>query len=159
MKRKKVILVAVTVFTFLFLFSIPTAMSSALNAEPSPSVADQQIISDEKTQAILDAVASSNNYIQGEMITNLQVTDIKTSQDKRWATAWIVYYDSQIEAVIPTEPGLAISYFVDDHWQVYLPSDSTWLDKISSLPDELLSNGEKDMWVAMNPGEIESLPA
>src|SRR4030042_1728396 len=159
MKRKKVILVAVTVFTFFFFFSLPMAMSTALNAEPSPSITDQQIISDEITQAILDAIASSNNYIQGEMITNLQVTDIKTSQDLRWATAWIVYYDSQIEAVIPTEPGLAISHFVDDRWQVYLPSDSTWLDKISLLPDDLLSKSEKDMWVAMNQGEIESTPA
>jgi hypothetical protein len=159
MKRKNVILGAVTVFTFLFLFSIPPAKSSALNAEPSPANQNQQIISDEITQAIFEAIASSKTYIQGELVTKLQVTEIKTSQDQRWATAWIVYYDSQIEAVIPTEPGLAISYFVDDRWQAYLPSDPTWRDKISSIPDDLLSVGEKEMWLVMNQGDIESIPA
>ena len=158
MKQKKVIWVVITVLTCLLLLSIPTALSAAPMAEPPPSVKNQQEISDQIKQAILEAIASNNRYIQGGMVTNLQVTDVKTSRDQLWATAWVVYYDSTIEALIPSEPALAVTHFVDDHWQVYLPSDFGWQNMVYSLPDDLLTISEKEMWVAMNQGSIESYP-
>ena len=60
------------------------------------------------------------------MVTNLQVTDIEISQDQLWATAWVVNYDSQIEALLPTEPALAVAHYVEDDWQVFLTSDPGW---------------------------------
>src|SRR4030067_1099117 len=158
MKQKKVIGVVITVLTFLLLLSIPTALSAAPMAEPPPSVKNQQEISDQIKQAILEAIASNNRYIQGGMVTNLQVTDVKTSRDQLWATAWVVYYDSTIEALIPSEPALAVTHFVDDHVQVYLPVDFGWQNMVYSLPDDLLTISEKEMWVAMNQGSIESYP-
>lgn len=157
MRRKNVILVVASVLISLLIFFIPTALSSALSAEPQPTVVDQQVAVDQIEQAILKAIASNINYVQGGMVTNLQVTDIKTSQDQLWATAWVVYYDPQIEALIPSEPALAVARFVDDHWQVYLSSDADWQNAVYLLPDDLLSKDEKDMWVAMNQGEIESV--
>lgn len=158
MKRKNMILVSVIVFICLFIFSIPTALSSALIAEPEPTTADVQGIEDQVKQAIFEAIASNNNYVQGNMVTNLQVTDIQISQDQQWATAWVVYYDPQVEALLPTEPALAVSHFLDDHWQVYLPLDPGWQNAIALIPDDLLSTYEKDMWVAMDQGTVESFP-
>src|SRR4030042_3534082 len=158
MKWKKVIWVVVTVLICLFIFSIPTAFSAGLQAEPQPTAENNQKTTEQVEQAILDAIASNNRYIQGGMVTNLQVSDVEISQDQLWATAWVVYYDSQTEAMLPTEPALAVTHYVDNDWQVLLPADSGWQNSIYSLPDELLSKEEKDMWVAMNQGGTEPFP-
>ena len=92
------------------------------------------------------------------MITDLQVTEIKISKDQQWATAWVVNYDPQIGAVVPTEPGLAVAHFLKDRWQVILSSDPDWQDAITQTPDDLLSKDEKDMWVAINQGTVELYP-
>ncbi len=158
MKRKNVVLGVVIVFICLFIFSIPTASSSALIAEPEPTSIDGQIIEDQIKQAIFDAIASNNRYIDAGLVTNLQVTELKISQDQQWATAWVVYYDPQIEAMVPTEPALAVAHFLDSRWQVFLPPDPDWQNAISLIPQDLLSNAEKDMWVTMDQGSVESYP-
>ena len=157
MKWKKMIWMAVTVFICLFTFSIFPSYSSGISAEPLTTEKNQGV-SDQIEQAILEAIASNSNYIQGGMVTNLQVTEIEVSQDQLWATAWVVYYDSQIGAMIPSEPALAVTKYIYGNWQVFLPSDVGWQEAIYSLPDDLMTKEEKDMWVAMNQGTIEAFP-
>jgi hypothetical protein len=158
MKWKKVMILTVTILTCLFIFSVPRGISAGLYAEPIPTLESQTEISDQVEQAILDAIAINSSYIQGGMVTNLQVNDIAISQDQLWATAWVTYYDSQIEAILPTEPALAVMHKVNNEWQVFLPTDQGWEDSIYSIPEDLLSKEEKDMWVAMNQGVSESFP-
>jgi hypothetical protein len=140
MRSTKSILIFITVFICLLLFSLPTVSSSALSAEPKPSTVDSLPVENQIEQAVLDAVGSSNNYIQGGIETNLQVTDIEISQDQQWATAWVVYYDPQIEAVLPTEPALSVVHLINDQWTAFLPSDPGWQEALLSVPDDLLSH-------------------
>ena len=114
MNRKKVILLFVTVFIFFLVFCIPPALSSGLSAEPLPTTENQQTITAEIEQAIQQDIATNEKYVQAKMVTNLEVTDIITSLDQLWATAWVVYYDAQIESVIPSEPALAVTHYVDN---------------------------------------------
>src|SRR4030042_2405683 len=158
MKWKSVIVAIVTVFISLFIFSIPPVSSSALSAEPEPLPLEGQVIEDQIKVAILEAIALNENYAKGGMATNLQVTDLLVSQDQQWSTAWVVYYDPQIEALIPTEPGLAIAHSLSGQWQVFLCSDPGWKEAINSIPVDLFSPDEKDMWVAMNQGAVEAVP-
>jgi hypothetical protein len=158
MRLKKSILVFATVFICLFLFSLPTVSSSALSAEPQPSSVASQAVDDQIEQAVLKAVATSKNYIEGQLVTNLQVTDINVSQDQQWATAWVEYYDPQIDAVLPTEPALSVLHYINGHWIAFLPSDPGWQEALKSVPDDLLSPDEKDMWLAMNQGTEEAFP-
>src|SRR4030042_904130 len=158
MKWKKGMMLFVTILICLFIFSVPTASSARLNAEPLPTEKNQQDISVQIENAILEAIANNSQYIQGDMVSNIQVTDIEISQDQMWATAWVVYYDSQIEAVLPTEPALAVTLYVDNEWQVFLTSDPGWEKSGYALPDDLLSDNEKEMWVAMNQGTSEAFP-
>jgi hypothetical protein len=150
--------VVVTLIAFIFVFSNPTAFSAGLTAEPLPTDEIQQEITLQVEQAILNAIAINSEYIQGGMVANLQVTDVKISQDQTWATAWVAYYDPQIEAILPTEPAFVVTHYVDNDWQVIFPSDPAWQKSIYALPDDLLSKEEKEMWIAMNQGEIESYP-
>ncbi len=158
MKYKKVILVSITVIVCLFIFSLPTASSSALYAEPKPSSGDTQVLEDQIEQAVIDAIAASKNYVQSGLASDLQVTDIKISQDEQWATAWVVYYDPQTQSVVPIEPGLAITHLTNGQWTVLLPSDAGWQEALKSLPDDLMSADEKDMWLAMDQGTVEAYP-
>ena len=152
MRWKKVIWVVVTVIIVLFIFSIPAAFSAGLQAEPLPTDENQPEITDQVEKAILEEIANNNEYIQNGMVANLQVTQVEISSDQTWATAWVEYYDPQTETILPTEPALVVTQYVDNNWQVFFPSDPGWQDSIYALPDDLLSQEEKDMWVAMKSG-------
>jgi hypothetical protein len=158
MKRNKMVLGVVVFLAVLFFFSISTASSATRNSDPLPTQVIQQELSDTITQAILTAVAANTQYQRGKMVPNLQVTDINTSQDKQWGTAWVVYYDMLAEALLPSEPALAVTHLIDNTWQVFLPSDSNWQNAVDALPEDLLPKDEKDMWVAMNQGVSKSVP-
>jgi Bacterial pre-peptidase C-terminal domain/Peptidase family M23/Bacterial Ig domain len=157
--RKVVTWGMMVLLSCLFAFSTPTASSSALSAEPLPTQVNQDEITNQVEQAVLEAIAANAGYLQAKMIPSLQVSDIKTSADQQWATAWVVYYDLQIEAFIPSEPALAVTHRVEDNWQVFLSADPAWMNAIYTVPEDLLSKDEKDMWVAMNKGTPETLPA
>ncbi len=157
MKRKQAILVLVTIIVSLFLFSLPTSSSTALSAEPQPTAVTQPGVQDQVKIAILEAIASNDKYIQKDLVSSLKVTDIQVSNDQQWATAWVAYYDPQIEALIPTEPSMPVSHFVGDRWQVFLPSDPGWQDAISKSPDDLLTTDQKAMWVELNQAPEVSL--
>jgi hypothetical protein len=158
MKYIKAHLVSAIVFISLFLFSLPSASSTALMAEPKPSPVVSQVVQDQIESAVLDAIAVSKQYIQGGLVTNLQVTEIKVSQDQQWATAWVVYYDPQIQAVLPTEPALAVLQLVNGEWKVFLPTDPGWQEALKSVPEDLLSADEKDMWLTTVQGTEEAFP-
>src|SRR4030042_1957419 len=158
MKRKNLVWGLILILTSLLTFSIPTVESSAQDAEPLPTDSLKEETTDQIEQAILEAIAVSDRYQRGKMVANIQVSDIRTSQDLQWGTAWVVYYDYQVEALIPTEPGLAVTKLVDNDWQVYLPSAEGWQAAVTSIPEDLLSGDEKNMWLSMNQGSIETVP-
>jgi Peptidase family M23/Bacterial Ig domain len=159
MRRKKFVLVFVTVVAGLFLFSLTTAYSSALFAEPPPSTIQQQSVDDQVKQAVLEAVATDAKYVQIESVSNVQVTEVVTSQDQAWGTAWVVYYDPQVDAIVPSEPGLAVAHLVNNQWEALLPSDAGWQQALYAVPEDLLTTDEKDMWAAMNQGVGETINA
>jgi hypothetical protein len=158
MKWKNALLVFLTVFISLFMLSISTASSSALFGDTVESTPDTRAVEDQIKQAILNTIYSSKSYTQGGLDNLLQVSDIRVSNDQLWGTAWIIYYDSQIDAVIPTEPALTLTHFLDNEWQVYLPSDTSWKNVITQLPDDLLSQESKEMWLTMDQGTVEVYP-
>jgi hypothetical protein len=158
MKWKTLLLAIFTVFISLLLFSIPKVSSSPLIAETIAPAQDNQVIEDHIKDAILDAIYSSKQYEPGEVSNLLQVSDIRVSKDQQWGTAWIIYYDPQIDAIIPTEPALTLTHYQSGEWNVYLPSDSAWKNVITSLPDDLLSQDSKDMWTSMTQGTVEDYP-
>jgi murein DD-endopeptidase MepM/ murein hydrolase activator NlpD len=155
--RKHLILVVIVVLIGLFISSVPSASSSAFTADPEATVEGDQGIKDQVKIAILESIASNDRYIQKNLVSSLQVTDVQVSKDQQWATAWVVYYDPTLEAVIPTEPAVPITHWQDNQWQVYLPSDPGWQSTVSNVPDDLLSTDQKQMWVTMNQASVESV--
>ena len=158
MKRNIIFMGVVVILVSLLSIVIPTALSSALTAEPPPTSVNGQATADQVKQAILEAVATNERYTQGALVTNLQVAEVQLSQDQVWATAWVVYYDPQIEALLPTEPALAVARWDGARWRVALPTESGWQEAINSVPEDLLTKEEKDMWSAMNQGTEEAYP-
>ncbi len=164
MQHKKVIFLSLSVIIGVLVFTVPALMSTALSAEPSPTPPVSQNSVDQVNQvaqveqAILSDVVSKMSSTASELITSTQVTEVQLSQDQQWATAWVVYYDAQVDAVLPTEPGMAIAHQESGTWQVVLPSDENWQAELEALPVDLMPQDEKDMWSAMNQGTVEAYP-
>jgi hypothetical protein len=158
MRMKHVIMVIFTVVICLFLFSLPGSSTSALSADPLPTQQVSPQTQDQVKIAILKAIGSNDRYIQKGLVPSIQVTDVQTSLDQKEATAWVLYYDPVIDAVLPLEPGLTIASYIDGQWKVYLPSNPDWQTKIDQAPEELLTQSQKDMWLAMDQGKVETFP-
>ena len=87
MKRNIIFMGVVVILVSLLSIVIPTALSSALTAEPPPTSVNGQATADQVKQAILEAVATNERYTQGALVANLQVAEVQLSQDQVWATA------------------------------------------------------------------------
>jgi hypothetical protein len=157
MLRKHVFLVIVTLFIGFFILLVPAASSLTIAAEPAPTTVVEQNAEDQVKIAILEAIASNDRYIQKQLVSSLQITDVQISKDQQWATAWVVYYDPTIEAIIPTEPAVPVSHLLNNQWQVYLPSDPGWQNAITFAPEDLIAQDQKDMWVALSQTTVESI--
>jgi hypothetical protein len=159
MTRKHMFLPVLALVIVFLIISVSTASSSVVNAEPAATLAVGQDVQDQVKIAILEAISSNDQYIQKKLVPSLQVTDVQLSKDQQWATAWVVYYDPTIEAVIPTEPALPVIHMVNNQWQVYLPSDPGWQSAITTAPDDLVARDQKELWVTVNQANVESIEA
>ena len=134
---------------------------SQSTAEQSPSGKDVPLRAEGEIQAaVMEAISGrrAESHTRGGI--EYQVGDIQVSQDQRWATAWILIFDPSMDMYLPSEPGMAVLYWDNNDWQVTLPRDTDWQRNLSSLPGELLSDAEKDMWLAMDQGEtVEGIEA
>ena len=150
-----------TVFRVLFLLIFSQVMfgvQSCLSHTSPAEIPPQQVLSSETEgqieAAVIQAVAERKALDRTEGMISYQVDEIKLSQDGRWSTAWILVYDPAMAMYLPIEPGLALLNWDGSTWQVSLPGEAGWDRALQSLPDDLLSQAEKDMWSAMNQGEL-----
>ena len=149
--RKKTIWIIISVICLgQLLFGVE---SPSLAAEIPPDAGVAGVIEQQIQAQVMGALQSQRAQVQSNGLLDYAVDDVRLSADGGWATAWILYYDVTLDAYLPTEPGLALSYRDGAAWQIVLPGDAAWEQTLSALPEDLLSADEKDMWLAMNIGE------
>jgi len=152
MKLKPVLtILSVLIFSQLVL-GVQSCRSHTPAAEPPPGQVIESGVEGIIEGALLEAIAERRLQSQVEGMISLQVDEIRLSQDGRWSTAWILYYDQGLELYLPIEPGMAIAFWDGTAWQVTLPRDTGWDQMLQSLPNDLLTGAEKEMWSAMNQG-------
>jgi len=137
----------------------PSVRGGEYSAEPPPPQEATDGLTEQVEGAMMQAIVERRlpNQIDGGVA--LTIDDVRFSQDKLWATAWILYYDTGLAIFLPTEPGLAIAQWDGSVWRVTLTGETGWDQAVSLLPEDLLSQDEKEMWLAMNLGEqVESNP-
>ncbi len=144
---------------FLLIFSqvilgVQSCRSTAMTAENPPQPEISSDAQGEIETAVMEAVAERRLPDRAESVISYQVDEIRVSQDRQWSTAWILIYDPALDMYLPTEPGMALLQWDGAAWKVTLPGDARWARVLQSLPGDLLTQDEKDMWSAMNQGEI-----
>jgi hypothetical protein len=146
-------LIVVSLFLFgQVVLGVQSCSSHSPQAEIPPAQGIESGIEGQIENAVLEAIADRGALSHAAGMISFQVGEIRLSQDGLWSTAWILYYDQTLDIYLPTEPGMALSFWDGSAWQVKLPQDSGWERALQSLPEDLLSQSEKDMWSAMDQG-------
>jgi murein DD-endopeptidase MepM/ murein hydrolase activator NlpD len=112
-------------------------------------------------QAIHAGMASRAEYQPVYAIAENQITNIRVSEDEKWASAWLQAIDPETGEPIPTEPGLVLLQNIDGTWTPAFPGDTLWEEWLSTAPDETIPAQEKDYWLFINQefeAEIPSAP-
>jgi hypothetical protein len=148
MRRVIFTITAIIILLSQLMIGMPNTLPSVMGAA---GVGGQDVAA-QVEQAILDEIARRDNYGWGTPVYQLQIDNVKIAIDGTWATAWVVYYDAEMDQILPTEPGMVVARLEGAAWQsaagwrVYLPQDAGWLDAVQSAPGELITQSEKEMW-------------
>ena len=146
-------LLFILILSSLVILSWQPVSSSPAPAEPTPSQLEQSL-SDQVGEAIYQEIAQRGAYLEAIPAYEILVDDLRFSLDGKWATGWILLKDVETEQVLPSEPGLAVVSLADSEIDVILPDEQGWGEAIQSLPDDLLSASEKELWLARSVDQL-----
>lgn len=125
--------------------------------QPAQSVQIDQDILEEIEGAIFQEIASRREtLVYSAFATRLE--RITVSADEKFASAWMILTSPETGQDIPGEPGLALLTRVRDLWEVSLPGDGDWMEKLSRAPADVISPAEKDYWLEINAESVALLP-
>ncbi len=160
MKLKPVLIIFSMLLFGQVLLGVQSCSSHSYQVATPPTQKIESGVEDQIATAILNALADRGTTSHATDMISFQVGEIRLSQDGPWSNAWILYYDEAMDMYLPTEPGMALAYWNGATWLVTLPGDSGWERGLQSLPEDMLSRSEKDMWAAMDQGaSIEGVEA
>lgn len=136
------------IYTFLLLPQLSYA------SPPPPTPGDEQ---EEKIleQRILEAVHRQREYVLGFLVYDVRVVDLQISQDGKWAIAFLEMSDPVSGETIPGEPGLAIAQRLGNEWIITLPADVGWANLVEQIPNELLTEAQKNVYLALNEAALQ----
>ena len=97
--------------------------------------------------AILETVAESAELRPVVAMYQTRLDALRLDADHGWASAWLTPVDPDTGQDVPTEPGLALSRWLEGRWQVALPGDKTWLVWLEAAPLSILPEEEKADWL------------
>ena len=135
-------------FSLLLILLLIPFTSAGVAAPPQPPGTPQAPVSQIEA-AIREDVAAQQELVPAYLLYDTQVEAPLYSEDGSWAMAQLIPVDRQTGYVVPAEPGLALARNVGGEWQVYLPSDTQWVQALKESPDSLLSPDDKTAWLNM----------
>ena len=138
MKR---LLVSVLIFFGLVLLTSSNYSQNAYSAPPPPETS-----SDTRTQielAILEEAINIRNKKVSVPLYDIEVDNLVLSEEKPWASAWLIFSHPETGEIIPTEPITALAKWNGDDWDVYLPQDPEWKSVLIESPDDLMSDSTR----------------
>jgi len=116
---------------------------------PTPTPPQANLQTDEEAQvegAIRQALSEQKEEAIAILLYDTQIDQIQISEDRNWATGWLIPLDPETGNVVPAEPGLALVKRENGTWKAFLPSDPLWSLIVREVPDDLISPKEKSAW-------------
>jgi murein DD-endopeptidase MepM/ murein hydrolase activator NlpD len=108
--------------------------------------------------AVITEVQSAAEKTPAYFLFSPDIQTIQITEDESWALAYLLLTDPQTGEVLPSEPGLVLARRVDDEWQITLPSDDGWLQRLQEAPSELLSDEHKAAWIERYEEALALIP-
>ena len=158
--KRTLLLLALLIFVPALLLIIrfqPLRLPFFQSASPSPGAQAEE--RQRVEQAIRQAIDLQKKAVPAFQIFDTQIDHILFSHDENWATAWLTPVDPQTQQIVPSEPGLAIAWQVDQEWQVALPTQGRWVEQIQKAPDDFLSPQVKNAWAVLAAPSAAAAPA
>lgn len=81
----------------------------------------------------------------------------KITYRDNWAVIILQLYEKGTTNLVATEPGIAVAWKNEARWVASIPGDKDWGEKISLIPEELLSQEMKD-FLTVSSNQTENLP-
>jgi murein DD-endopeptidase MepM/ murein hydrolase activator NlpD len=151
-----------TLFTAVFIIFaafLLTTFSPGVTETPDNHFQIKEMLMEEVENNFIAAVDDSKEYNLGFLVYDTQIENVNVTGDGRYAAAWLVPEDPETGKPIPAEPGLALAEQRNGEWVTYLPNDEGWIDLLRNLPDEIMSEGEREQWLAMAEVSAVETPA
>lgn len=98
-------------------------------------------------QAIEQGIQARSALVPVYLLFRTEVKHIRLNASMDWATALMVLVDSETGEALPMEPGLALVQKINATWQATLPGDVAWLDHLEQIPEEVLSQSDRNFWL------------
>ena len=144
--KKKIIF---RIFISILIFSIfPYSKVVSKDIPPNSIIPTPQPVIRNIETAIRQAINTTDDVL-GYLLFNVQISHIKLSTDQKQATAWLTFVTDNPNIPSNSEPGLAIIFWENDHWETILPSSDKWLSALNKLPSDLMPPTQKQAWLKM----------
>lgn len=131
---------------FVFHTSITSAFTRS-DDNPAIFLSEKELKFHELELSISEEIHKESEYVLGLQVNRSEVVNLQISKDRSWATAWLVLSDPVTNELLPIEPGLVIAQKDGSEWQIFLPSNQLWAEKVSSVPSDLLPDELKAAWL------------
>lgn len=125
-------------------------------APPQPPFSEDRDEEEVIEQKILESIQSQQEYVLGFLVYNIRIDALQISQDGKWAIAYLEMSDPVTGETIPAEPGLVIARHLATEWTITLPADAGWSDLVRQVPEELLTEERKNVFLEMHETELQA---
>jgi murein DD-endopeptidase MepM/ murein hydrolase activator NlpD len=141
-----------SVFAILAILIALFTIQRATGSNPPPP--DEEAV----RQAIRAAIEQQNEAILTYLLYEERIEQIQFAADGSLASASLLAIDPATDQPIEQEPGLAFARWNGSAWIAILPADPAWLETVRNAPADLLSNAEKDYWLATHEAYQDERP-
>lgn len=148
MKRFLILLIII-----LGIWSISRGALAASNLSPAPPVptpSPSEIEKEKVELAILKEYITQREFVLGFLAYDLGIENIDISENGTWSVGFLTLVDPQSGQVVPAEAGLAIARLKRGEWNATLPADPGWLNLIQSVPNDILTEEQKEFYIEIN---------
>lgn len=140
----------------LLLALVPFFLHSS-NASTPRSAASQT--EGEIEKALFEAIAAYHEDVVAFLIFEVVINRIEFDATGQWAVVWLDLHDPQTGQPVPTEPGLVLAHREGDAWNILLQADPAWRETLEDVPEDLLPEENKAIWLARYTQALSAAPS
>ena len=139
----------------------PLYLASAAHTAslPTPETANVSVEEVEVRRAIRQAISERSEMVLAYLLYDIQVQDVRISEDRGYASAWLVMSELEGGELLPTEPGIAFALQERGSWRAVMPGDADWLETLQDAPEAVLSAAAKEEWLLKMEDLAVELPS